>query len=319
VRALKDPSPAQRLAFMKRRTMLLKRIHKFRQIQGVYMPALRSLLSDEKKQVYDGNGEQLPEATRLFMPSELVDNAMRARVCAMGLAEIEARMRQGEAREALEALRHGLRTRTMTNRYKLRNWTGQGMMTKGQGILRHINVKIHIAKLRYRYARAAYLVLRDHGEWEKELQVLDDDDVRALNERALTAEEKAQNKHWAELGGAVIEGGIARATALAGGEGSHTLSWIWYTAGKAAEEDDEKLHDGTYILIQSLSTTGRVTDRIFQPCGLNGARLTRGRSAIRKTYGSCAKKCGARSRTDIRRRRSGRSWQARSCLVRTQR
>jgi hypothetical protein len=37
----------------------------------------------------------------------------------------------------------------MTNRYKLRNWTGQGMMTKGQGILCHINIKIHTAKLRY--------------------------------------------------------------------------------------------------------------------------------------------------------------------------
>jgi hypothetical protein len=38
--------------------------------------------------------------------------------------------------------------------------------------------------------------------------VLKDDDVRALNERALTAEEKAQNKHWAEIGGAIIEGSI---------------------------------------------------------------------------------------------------------------
>ncbi|KAJ7231598.1 hypothetical protein B0H12DRAFT_1239914 [Mycena haematopus] len=174
---------AGKLAFTKRRTALLKRIHAFRQ-----------------RQVYDGNGDQHPEATRLFMPSELSAHIRRG-ACATGLLEIEARMREGEAAQALEAVRHGLRTRTMTNRYKLRNYTGQGMMTKGQGILRHINIKIHEAKLQYRYARAALLVLRGHGAWEERLRVLGDDDVRALNERALTVEEKAQNEHWAELGG----------------------------------------------------------------------------------------------------------------------
>ncbi|KAJ7450267.1 hypothetical protein B0H11DRAFT_1743304 [Mycena galericulata] len=246
VQALKDPSPTQRLAFTKRRSAMLKQIYKFRQVQRVYMPALRAILPDAQKQVFDGNGEQLPEATQLFMPSEVANTALRKRACAIGLPEIEGRMRQGEATEALEAVRHGLRTRTMTNRYKLRNYTGQGMMTKGQGILRLINVGIHRAKLRYRYSRAALLALKGHGDWEEGLRVLGDDDVRALNERALTVEEKAQNAHWAELGGAIIEGGIARAEALATGEGAHTLSWIWYTAGRsgsADSDDDPRLHD----------------------------------------------------------------------------
>ncbi|KAF8168597.1 hypothetical protein K438DRAFT_1616101, partial [Mycena galopus ATCC 62051] len=245
VRALKDPSVTQRLAFTKRRTALLRQIHKFRQVQAVYMPALRILLSDEQRQMYDGNGDQLPEATRLFMPSEVPLSSTRARACATGLPEIEARMRYGEAGQALEVLRHGLRTRTMTNRYKLRNFTGEGQakMTRGQGILRQINIKIHHAKVHYRYSRAALLALRGHGAWEVELKVLDDDDVRALNEQALTAEEKAQNAHWAELGGAFIEGGAALTAGLAAGEGSHTLSWIWYTVGKEVEQDDPKLHD----------------------------------------------------------------------------
>ncbi|KAJ7212395.1 hypothetical protein B0H12DRAFT_1033229 [Mycena haematopus] len=242
MRSLRDPTPAQKLAFTKRRTALLKRIHAFRQVQGTYMPALRAMLADDQRQVYDGNGDQHPEATRLFMPSELSAHIRRG-ACATGLLEIEARMREGEAAQALEAVRHGLRTRTMTNRYKLRNYTGQGMMTKGQGILRHINIKIHEAKLQYRYARAALLVLRGHGAWEERLRVLGDDDVRALNERALTVEEKAQNEHWAELGGAFVEGGVARAGALAAGEGSHTLSWIWYTAGRPSDENDSKLLD----------------------------------------------------------------------------
>ncbi|KAJ7761159.1 hypothetical protein DFH07DRAFT_957231 [Mycena maculata] len=222
---------------------MLKQIYKFREIQRVYMPALRALLSDEQKQVFDGNGEQVPEATRLFMPSELVDATMRGRACAIGLADIEARLREGEASEALEAVRHGLRTRTMTNRFKLRNFTGQGLMTRGQGILRQINIRIHGAKLRYRYSRTALLVLRGHGAWEEHLKVLTDDNVRALNERALTVEEKAQNVRWAELGGAIIEGGVDRAAALARGEGTHTLSWIWYTPGVSADANDSRLND----------------------------------------------------------------------------
>ncbi|KAJ7446031.1 hypothetical protein B0H11DRAFT_1930373 [Mycena galericulata] len=264
VRALKDPSANQKLGFTKRRTTLLKRIYKFREIQRVYMPSVRAFLSDAQKQMFDGNGEQLPENTRLFMPSEIADSTTRGRACAIGLAEVEARLREAEAGEALEAVRQGLRTRTMTNRYKLRNFTGQGMMTKGQGILRQINIKIHIAKLRYRYSRAALLVLRGHGVWEDGLRVLADEDVRALNERALTMEEKAQNQHWAELGGAIIEGGVARAAGVAAGEGSHTLSWIWYTAGATTDdENDPRLHDALRVeWCKAFARTTRFSEEI---------------------------------------------------------
>jgi hypothetical protein len=63
--------------------------------------------------------------------------------------DIEACMREGEASKALEGVRIGLRTRTMTNRFKLSNFAGQGHMTKSQSILRQVNVRIHNAKLRY--------------------------------------------------------------------------------------------------------------------------------------------------------------------------
>ncbi|KAF8143612.1 hypothetical protein K438DRAFT_1993752 [Mycena galopus ATCC 62051] len=149
IRALKDPSVAQTLAFTKNHTALLRQIHKF--------------------QMYDGSGDQLPEATRLFMPLEL-----SASVC---------------------------------------------------------------AKVRYRYACAALLVLRGHGEWEKQLRVIGDDDVRVLNERTLTTEEKVQNEHWAELGGAFIEGGVARAAGLVAREGSHTLLDLAYARAKRLSEE----------------------------------------------------------------------------------
>ncbi|KAF8174356.1 hypothetical protein K438DRAFT_1771705 [Mycena galopus ATCC 62051] len=70
-----------------------------------------------------------------------------------------------------------------------------GLLTRGQNIL-------------CLYARAL-LVLRGHGQWEECLQILADNDVCGLNERALTTEKKAQNELRAEIGGAIIEGRVA--------------------------------------------------------------------------------------------------------------
>ncbi|KAF8179820.1 hypothetical protein K438DRAFT_1768842 [Mycena galopus ATCC 62051] len=174
--ALKDLTGTQMLGLTKRCTALLKHIHKFRQIQNMYMPALRSVLSASQKQMYDGESEQAAEATRLFMPSEIKNGHLRARVCTVGVPDIEARMREGETSEVLEDVRGGLRTCTMANRYKLRNYTGQGLLTRGQNILRTISLRIHSAKIRYRYACAALLALRGHGQWEERLRVLADGD-----------------------------------------------------------------------------------------------------------------------------------------------
>jgi hypothetical protein len=88
--------------------------------------------------------------------------------------------------------------------------------------------------------------VRGHGDWEAHLRVLKDEDMRALNERVLMEEEKAQNDHWAELARAIIEGGIARVAGVAAGEGAHTLSWIWYTVGVREDSDvqDLRFYDG---------------------------------------------------------------------------
>ncbi|KAJ7876466.1 hypothetical protein B0H14DRAFT_2568181 [Mycena olivaceomarginata] len=188
---------------------------------------------------------QLPVGSRA---AELGDSGNRRKACAVGLPEVEARMREGEAREALEFVRQGLRSRTMTNRFRIRNYTGQGALTRGQGILRQINIKIHLGKIHYRYARAALLVLRGHGVWEEALRVLKDEDVRALNERAITAEEAATGEQLDNLARALgTPAGITVAEGLAAGEGSHTLSWIWYTVGATMDEDDPKLHEALRV------------------------------------------------------------------------
>ncbi|KAJ7430387.1 hypothetical protein B0H11DRAFT_2263562 [Mycena galericulata] len=97
---------------------------------------------------------------------------------------------------------------------------------------------IHAAKLRYRYARNALLRLRGHGPWERELQVLKDDDVRALNERALTEEERAHRDNVPDIND-LEEGGVVMAGVVAQGESNRTLSWIWYQARSADPTEQE--------------------------------------------------------------------------------
>ncbi|KAF7373979.1 CxC2 domain-containing protein [Mycena sanguinolenta] len=240
VKAVANPTETQTVEFLKRRATLLKRIRAFRKLQRTYMPNLRRFLTATQSAQWDSEGDHDAENIRLFLPSDISSKANREKACAVGLPEVEADLRVGEAREALNTLRQGLRTRTMTNRFRLRNCTGQRMLTRGQGVLRQVNLRVHKAKLRYRYARNALLRLRGNGPWEKELRVLEDEDVRALNERALTTEEAEQRKSLRTYDDVAEEGGIAAYGVVALGEGHRTLSWIWYTA-KTGEPTEAEL------------------------------------------------------------------------------
>ncbi|KAJ6574049.1 hypothetical protein B0H19DRAFT_1208169 [Mycena capillaripes] len=255
VKAVANPTDAQALDFLKRRKNLLKRLRVFRKWQRTYMPNVRRFLTASQRPLWDSEADREVEGVRLFMPSDILDKAKRSRACAVGLVEVEEQLRVGEARDALAALRQGLRTRTMTNRFRLRHCTGQRMLTRGQGVLRQISMKIHKAKSRYRYACNALMRLRGHGGWEKELQVLEDSDVRALNERALTAEEAAQRER----------GGIAALGVVALGESRRTLSGIWYSAKSAAESGEpteEDLNEGKGLILIFLPTDKRPALRV---------------------------------------------------------
>lgn len=162
----------------------------------------------------------------------------------MGLADVKAELWTGKAREALHALRQGLQTRTMTNRFHLRHCTRQWMLMRGQGILQQINLKIHKAKLHYRYVRNALKRLKGDGLWEKEVKVLEESDVHALNERTLTAEEAEQRRTMHDYKEIAEKGGVAAFGVVALGEGQRTLLWIWYTA-KSEDLTEAELVEGT--------------------------------------------------------------------------
>jgi hypothetical protein len=242
LKALANPSPLQELDFMKRKTALLKRVNRFRKLQRTYMPDIARFLTVAQREIWDDK-KRSPETIKLFMPSELA-SAVRREVCEKGLDGIEDEMRECELKDTLEELRDALRARTGVNRFRHRNTTGQRALTRGQGILRQIAVRILKAKLRYRYARNALLRLRGHGRWEKVYRVLAEEDVRGINERAVSEEEEAERERLRQLG-EIMEGGMAAAGVVAAGEGTHTMSWIWYSVNLDGGDDD--LVDGKSV------------------------------------------------------------------------
>ena len=126
VKGLSRQTVLQMASLVECRMTLLKCIQCFRNIQRLYMLGfdsqhmahlLQSALPNTVSAVH-------VEDAILFMPSDLSDN-LRRQHCAPGLASVEDRLRYAEAYESLDHLRHHLRNRTFTNRFKIKNVTGQ--------------------------------------------------------------------------------------------------------------------------------------------------------------------------------------------------
>lgn len=144
--------------------------------------------------------------------------------------------------DSLKRLRQGLRARTMTSEFKLKNITGQVRNTRTQGVLRKIDLQVYKNKLSYWHPQSAILSLKGHGEWEKELKVLEDDDVWGLSEQALSQEERAQEEARRERGfiDEVAQGNTTQLPSM--GESHRTFSWIWYN--QAVSSSDASFEDG---------------------------------------------------------------------------
>lgn len=190
-----------------------------------------------------------PEDVILFMPSDL--SAMdRRKYCSSGLPQLEDRLRYAEACDALEELRHQLRTRSFTNKFKVKNVTGQIKNTRAREVQHRIDDKVLTAELRYMRARAALVKLRGQGKWEERLQVLHRSDVRALNERQLNAQEHLEEERLrARLGTAPTPVGNERRVIQPAslGEGHRRPSWIWMSGATAEGVDDPLTLKGAHI------------------------------------------------------------------------
>lgn len=267
----------QATSLQERRTALLRKIQKFRDVQDVYMPGLRRLL--DRTSTGEPEQDTRPETLNIHLPSSL-PSADRAAACVPGVSEIEDRLRHAEACEALEDLRRQLRMRTFTTKFKARQVAGQGGYTRARTLQDQIEARIKAARTRYCAARTAVLSLRGPGPWEEVLQVLKPEDVRALNERTLTMEERDADDRARRLAGMAEEDADADANVAVRsigvveiGEGQRQLSWIWYrvTAAEVEQDGAGTLHEGIDLFNSTLNySTNKLSRYSFRmgkvPC-----------------------------------------------------
>ena len=265
----KQKTLLQKTSIIERRTVLLKRIKRFREIQQLYMPGLdpKNSAHLERLASADPSHSVHVEDCKLYMPSDL-SASDRCKYCPNGLSAMEDRLRHAEASDSLESLRHHLRTRSFTNRFKVANITGQIHNTRARETQGSIDDKVRVAASQYRRARGALLKLRGNGPWEETLKVLEQSDVRALNERELTAQEKEDFRRVRERIGVVIEPDEAdaervTATVAAVGEGQRRPSWIWFTGSIEEGMDDPLTRAGVFQISFILSISTQQYPQLF--------------------------------------------------------
>ena len=91
--------------------------------------------------------------------------------------------------------------------------------------------------------------MREKGEWEQVLQVLHRSDVRALNERQMTEQEKDDIRRIRMRGGGPtdnLDDARAVATVAAVGEGQRRPSWIWYSGNNHENMKDPLMRIGMF-------------------------------------------------------------------------
>jgi hypothetical protein len=244
---MKESTEEEKTAFLRRRTNLLGRIRQFRSMREQFIPGLDSYLA--LSNVPDVP-LSTPELIPLYPPSA-IPCEHRHEVYPADIIAIEERLRFAQASESLVQLRLQLAKRTCANRYKSRNDASQRYFTRFRVLQKQTETKITTSRVHYNAARSALSSILGPGEWEKTYRILNSSDVVGLGERALAAKEQQRDREMQVLAGLTSNKsstiGMDAETIyqaleplpttefvpqLARGEGSRTLSWIWYSAGE---------------------------------------------------------------------------------------
>jgi hypothetical protein len=228
---------------------MLKKLQQFRKLQSVFMPGLSP--QDEQQGVY-----LQPEDEPLRLPSSLISSLLPI-ACAAHLVDAEARLRLADSYDALEDLRRTLRTRTWLNHFKIQNITGVAPNTRARAMQKAVDQHAAAHARRYRRSRAAHLALQGPGEWEVVLRPLHDEDVRGMNERAMTLQERSERdrmKQVAAMSSQPLDeddqvegvGGVVEGNNAMTGEGRRSVrvSWIWLDGSSVENEADPRMRDG---------------------------------------------------------------------------
>ncbi len=214
------------------------------------MPGLRNYLERNPTADTFQSCSATPEKIDLHLPSAF-SLGLCGSLCTPHLCQIEERLRWADAQDALAALCHQLRCRVILYKYKSREVVSQHEFACSCDLEKVVDIRIILSRIQYTTSHAALLSLKGAGSWEETLQELHLEDIQALNERTLTADEQAAYRQLRVLTGLPAEPGVDEdldclptaqvSHSLEVGEGQQSLSWIWYSI----ELEGSGVHEST--------------------------------------------------------------------------
>ncbi|KAM6490384.1 hypothetical protein JOM56_014148, partial [Amanita muscaria] len=169
----------QRADILERGNRLRRKFDAWCDIQHLYMPGVASLRAKED---HEGGGNSFDtSALELYLPSEIIGKAS----CEMNLFEYEWRLRFAQAHDALNTIRRLLILRSRLHRSKERFARGQFHNTRSVVVLNRLNSRIDYSVKQYRTTRIRLQRLAEKllkVGWDQSLRVLQDEDIRPLDE-----------------------------------------------------------------------------------------------------------------------------------------
>ncbi|KAJ7695539.1 hypothetical protein B0H14DRAFT_3530148 [Mycena olivaceomarginata] len=153
--AKKSPTTKELTDFVTRRTRISRQIKKLRQMQRKYSPGALQRIATAADPAEPAEAER----ALLFLPSGLSPLQSAPPLSVPGLAVTEARLRDGQCSESLEAVRHGLIVKRRLQTYKTLNSRRQHQNTRSRSLVDGQQRKVDLAAATYRQARLARLAL----------------------------------------------------------------------------------------------------------------------------------------------------------------
>lgn len=183
VSRMKGTQTSKQLADLEdKRTSLRNRIHRWREIQLVYMPCAGALLAQSiaaTSTAAEPPTVEPAEEIHLFLPSALPERLRQCQEIST-ILDRERRLRVAQADDALADIRRQCRIISGLWQFKKFNINGTGnkACTRMRTLFNRFSLRTQRCTARYRAARAALLVIEPSGSWHSRLRELRDDDIR---------------------------------------------------------------------------------------------------------------------------------------------
>ncbi|KAF7349558.1 CxC2 domain-containing protein [Mycena sanguinolenta] len=153
----RSPTTKDLTDFVTRRMRIARQIKKLRALQHKYSPGALQRAAT----ALDGDTMEA-ERTPLFLPSALSPSERVPPLSVPGLAAAEARLRDAQCSESLDAIRHALIVKRRLQTYRGLNSRHQHQNTRSRSLVDSQQDKVDVAARTYRDARAALIAL-SHG------------------------------------------------------------------------------------------------------------------------------------------------------------